>query len=92
MMSVQVREGGDRSKVRFFYDCEFIEDGLTIDLVSIGVADEDGREFYAVSTEFAPERAGRWVRTNVLPKLPPPADRVWPVSYTHLTLPTNREV
>ena len=63
--------------VRFFYDCEFIEDGLTIDLVSIGVVDEDGREFYAVSTEFAPERAGRWVRTNVLPKLPSPADRAW---------------
>ncbi|MBA3574969.1 MAG: 3'-5' exoribonuclease, partial [Pseudonocardiales bacterium] len=33
--------------MRFFYDCEFIEDGLTIDLVSIGVVDEDGREFYA---------------------------------------------
>ncbi len=63
--------------MRFFYDCEFIEDGLTIDLVSIGVVDEDGREFYAVSTEFAPERAGRWVRTNVLPKLPSPADRAW---------------
>jgi hypothetical protein len=22
---------------RYFYDCEFIEDGITIDLVSIGV-------------------------------------------------------
>ena len=38
--------------MRFFYDCEFIEDGRTIDLVSIGVVDENGREFYAVSTEF----------------------------------------
>ena len=38
--------------MRFFYDCEFIEDGTTIDLVSIGVVGEDGREFYAVSTEF----------------------------------------
>ena len=59
--------------MRFFYDCEFIEDGRTIDLVSIGVVDEEGREFYAVSTEFDPERAGQWVRQNVLPKLPPPA-------------------
>ena len=58
---------------RFFYDCEFIEDGRTIELVSIGVVDEDGREFYAVSTEFDPERAGQWVRRNVLDKLPPPA-------------------
>src|SRR3954452_23658432 len=37
---------------RYFYDTEFIEDGTTIDLVSIGVVDETGREFYAVSTEF----------------------------------------
>ncbi|BBG03114.1 MULTISPECIES: polyadenylate-specific 3'-exoribonuclease AS [Pseudonocardia] len=63
--------------MRFFYDCEFIEDGTTIDLVSIGVVGEDGREFYAVSTEFDPDRAGKWVRANVLPKLPSPADRAW---------------
>ena len=63
--------------MRFFYDCEFIEDGTTIDLVSIGVVGEDGREFYAVSTEFDPERAGKWVRANVLPKLPSPSDRAW---------------
>jgi hypothetical protein len=63
--------------VRFFYDCEFIEDGVTIDLVSIGVVDEEGREFYAVSTEFDPGRAGPWVRQNVLPKLPSPADPAW---------------
>jgi hypothetical protein len=63
--------------VRFFYDCEFIEDGTTIDLVSIGAVGEDGREFYAVSTEFDPSRAGTWVRANVLPKLPSPADPAW---------------
>jgi hypothetical protein len=63
--------------VRFFYDCEFIEDGRTIDLVSIGVIDESGREFYAVSTEFDPSRAIDWVRRNVLAKLPPPADPAW---------------
>ena len=63
--------------MRFFYDCEFIEDGKTIELVSIGVVDTDGREFYAVSTEFDDRRAGPWVRANVLPKLPSPADRAW---------------
>jgi hypothetical protein len=62
---------------RYFYDCEFIEDGVTIDLVSIGVVDESGREFYAVSTEFDATRAIGWVRRNVLAKLPPPADRAW---------------
>ncbi|QNG18512.1 polyadenylate-specific 3'-exoribonuclease AS [Rhodococcus triatomae] len=63
--------------MRYFYDCEFIEDGRTIDLVSIGVVAEDGREFYAVSTEFDPERAGPWVRRNVLPKLPAPSSPLW---------------
>lgn len=63
--------------MRFFYDCEFIEDGLTIDLVSIGVVDEKGREFYAVSTEFDAGRAGPWVRQHVLPQLPPPAADSW---------------
>jgi hypothetical protein len=61
----------------YFYDCEFIEDGLTIDLVSIGVVDEWGREFYAVSTEFDPAKAIPWVRENVLKLLPSPADKAW---------------
>ena len=63
--------------MRFFYDCEFIEDGRTIDLVSIGAVGEDGREFYAVSTEFDPARAIPWVRRNVLDKLPSPGDPAW---------------
>ncbi|HEX5741185.1 MAG TPA: polyadenylate-specific 3'-exoribonuclease AS [Pilimelia sp.] len=62
---------------RYFYDCEFIEDGTTIDLVSIAVVDAHGREFYAVSTEFDDRRAIPWVRRNVLDKLPSPADEAW---------------
>ena len=62
-----------RRYCRYFYDTEFIEDGTTIDLVSIGVVDETGREFYAVSTEFDGSRAIPWVKRNVLDKLPPPA-------------------
>ncbi|PRZ41378.1 uncharacterized protein DUF5051 [Antricoccus suffuscus] len=63
--------------MRYFYDTEFIEDGDTIDLVSIGIVDENGREYYAVSTEFNPDKAGDWVRRNVLDKLPSPADSAW---------------
>lgn len=63
--------------MRFFYDTEFIEDGVTIELVSIGVVDARGREFYAVSTEFDPQRAGPWVRQHVLPKLPAAGDAAW---------------
>lgn len=63
--------------VRFFYDTEFIENGATIDLVSIGIVAEDGREYYAVSTEFDSTSANDWVRANVLNKLPRRDDPVW---------------
>src|SRR5699024_7994901 len=71
------RQGLSCSIVRYFYDTEFIEDGQTIELVSIGIVAEDGREFYAVSTDFDPSRANAWVRENVLDKLPSPRDPVW---------------
>ncbi len=62
---------------RYFYDSEFIEDGRTIDLVSIGVVDEFGREFYAISTEFDDRAALPWVRRNVLDRLPSPGHPAW---------------
>ncbi|MFI5933312.1 polyadenylate-specific 3'-exoribonuclease AS [Actinoplanes sp. NPDC051494] len=62
---------------RYFYDCEFIEDGLTVDLVSIGMVDEHGREFYAISSQFDESKAIPWVRRNVLDKLPSPGDPAW---------------
>jgi hypothetical protein len=62
---------------RYFYDCEFIEDGRIIDLVSIGVVDEHGREFYAISTEFDARAAVPWVRHNVLDRLPSPGHPAW---------------
>lgn len=57
---------------RYFYDLEFVEDGRTIDLVSIGIVADDGREFYAVSSEFdqAKMRAKPWLMENVWPYLP----------------------
>jgi hypothetical protein len=56
--------------MKYFYDTEFIEDGKTIDLVSIGIVAEDGRTYYAVSTEFDSKKADQWVKDNVLSKLP----------------------
>ena len=63
--------------MRYFYDTEFIEDGSTIELVSIGIVGEDGSEYYAVSTDFDPSKANAWVRENVLDKLPSPGNAVW---------------
>ena len=55
--------------LRYFLDTEFIEDGQTIDLISIGVVCEDGREFYAESQTVDLTRADEWVQANVLPHL-----------------------
>ena len=52
--------------MRFWFDTEFIEDGHTIDLISIGVVAEDGRGFYAESSECDLSRANPWVKENVL--------------------------
>ncbi|MFF2522465.1 3'-5' exoribonuclease domain-containing protein [Streptomyces liangshanensis] len=58
--------------MKIFYDTEFLDDGKTIDLISIGMVAEDGRELYAVSSEFdqgAVRRHG-WLMANVWPSLP----------------------
>jgi hypothetical protein len=55
--------------MKYWYDCEFIENGKTIDLISIGIAAEDGRELYLQSAEFDSDKASDWVKENVLPHL-----------------------
>lgn len=58
--------------MRFWFDTEFIEDGRTIDLISIGIVSEDGREFYAESADCDRDKASDWVRENVFPYLTGP--------------------
>lgn len=58
---------------KIFYDTEFIEDGRTIGLLSIGAVDEDGREFYAVNQNPQVMHQAvqhEWLRDNVIPHLP----------------------
>ena len=54
------------------YDTEFIEDGRTIGLISIGMVAEDGREYYAVNRDMPVRRIRRhqWLMANVVPSLP----------------------
>jgi len=65
--------------MKYFIDTEFIEGFHKplfgkrrhfIDLISIGIAAEDGREYYAISNEFNPKIASQWVKDNVISKLP----------------------
>jgi hypothetical protein len=55
--------------MRYFIDTEFIERGANhpLELISIGVVAEDGREFYAISTEFEPRHANAFVKEHVIP-------------------------
>ena len=65
--------------VRFFFDTEFLEDGHTIDLISIGIVRQDGAEFYAVNHEADWSRihAHTWLETNVVPFLPDRSNPAW---------------
>ena len=69
--------------MRIFYDTEFLEDGHTIELISIGMVAEDGREYYAVSRCLTNRgwrgwklrrrlRQHTWLMENVIPHLPQP--------------------
>lgn len=66
--------------MKYFLDTEFIEGFHNplfgkrrhfIDLISIGVVAEDGRSYYAISTGFNARLADKWVKENVIAKLPP---------------------
>lgn len=56
--------------MRFWFDTEFLEDGRTIELISIGVVSGDGREYYAETPMAAALcRKSEWLTANVLPHL-----------------------
>ncbi|WP_280366151.1 3'-5' exoribonuclease domain-containing protein [Nocardia wallacei] len=67
--------GSTPDTTTYTYDTEFIENGKTIDLISIGIVSDTGREYYAVSSDM-PIRGIRkhpWLMDNVVPRLPKPA-------------------
>jgi hypothetical protein len=75
--------------MRFWYDTEFLEDGRTIDLISIGIVAEDGREYYAVNADAPWARVWEhtWLRDNVVPSLP-----TVPLEYPHPGLLRGQQV
>lgn len=58
--------------MKYFYDTEFLDDGSTIELISIGIIAGDGREYYAVNADcdFKRVREDDWLWQNVVPHLP----------------------
>lgn len=61
--------------MKYFLDTEFIEKPCTIQLISIAMVAEDGREFYAISNGFRSWDADEWVRENIIRKLEPEIPR-----------------
>lgn len=56
----------------YCYDTEFLENGETIELISIGIVCDDGREYYAVNSDMPWQRIldDQWMQENVLPHIP----------------------
>jgi hypothetical protein len=74
--------------VKIWYDTEFIDDGRTIELISIGMVAEDGRELYAVNADMQFVRLLNhpWLLANVVPHLPRDNDPSWAdgwLDYSH---------
>lgn len=65
----------DNEPVRIYVDTEFMDDGRSIELLSLGAVRADGEEFYAVNIEAEVDRADPWVQAHVLPHLRAPLDR-----------------
>jgi hypothetical protein len=55
--------------MKYWIDTEFIERPYTIDLISVGLVAEDGREFYAESSEVDWTKANEWTLQTVRPQL-----------------------
>lgn len=56
---------------RYFYDTEFLDDGKTIEFISIGIVAEDGREYYAINegADWGRIKENSWLMQNVVPQL-----------------------
>jgi hypothetical protein len=63
--------------MKIWFDTEFIEDGKTIELISIGAVREDGQTFYREAAWTDLSRASLWVVENVVPHLKGGNARVW---------------
>lgn len=72
--------------MNYYFDTEFIEDGHTIDLLSIAMVSEGGNAIYFENAEADLSRANDFVREHVLPHLGPVEKRVSRVAIRHAIL------
>lgn len=55
--------------MKYFLDTEFIEKPCTIDLISLALVAEDGRELYLENSEADLSNLDDWMKRNVIPHL-----------------------
>lgn len=58
--------------MKYFFDTEFIEDGKTIEAISIGIINDNGDTFYAEWNDFDYYKTNDFVLEHVIPNL-----RMW---------------
>jgi hypothetical protein len=61
----------------YFMNTEYIDTERVIELISLGIVAADGREFYAISTEFDAPLGNEFVQHTVLPLLEPRGHPAW---------------
>ena len=76
--------------MRFWYDTEFLEDGKTIELISIGIVCENEATYYAVNSDMPVDRIveDTWMKQNVWPHLPVRMNGDHPTIFLDMTSPT----
>lgn len=62
----------EQTVTRIYYDTEFIDDGNTIELISIGMVADNGEEFYCINGDLSLKRllSQPWHLENTVPSLP----------------------
>ncbi|QIG58285.1 DnaQ-like DNA polymerase III subunit [Gordonia phage Skog] len=82
--------------MRYWYDTEFLDDGETIALISIGIVAEDGREYYAVNQDMPVGRIAQdaWLLKNVCSSLPGDmfSSAPWDLDQTHPDVKPKRQI
>lgn len=75
--------------MRFWYDTEFLEDGKTIELISIGIVCENEATYYAVNSDMPVDRIveDKWMKANVWPHLPIRMNGDHPTIFLDMTSP-----
>lgn len=55
--------------MKYFLDSEFMENGETIELLSLAIVSETGEERYFVNSDADRTKANDWVKEHVIPRL-----------------------